>query len=171
MILKDRIEDIYKDYILCEEGCVYNRIDLENFTISCECKVKNNVSIVNQQINLEKSGGSSTNFEIIKCYNLVFSLKGKMNNFGFWILGFFFVMHVPILLYYFYKGIKPVKGYIFEEMEKYGYINKNKNNINQNSKKFEKKNRPNQKIKKQKKFKKLINSAPPKIKNKSKKKP
>ena len=38
MILEDRIKDIYQNYSLCEIGCNYNNIDLENMTISCKCK-------------------------------------------------------------------------------------------------------------------------------------
>ena len=169
LILEDRIKDIYQNYSLCEAGCTYNKIDLDNLIIICECKVKNNVSMTSTPIKLEKSESSSTNFEVIKCYNLVFSLKGKMDNVGFWILGLFSLMHCPILLYYFYKGIKPVKGYIFNEMEKYGYINKNKPS-SKNSKKFKNKNKIKHKIKnKSKIIRNIDNQAPPKIKNKNNK--
>ena len=42
--------------------------------ISCECKVKSNVSTTISEPNLVEVEGSSTNFAIFKCYNLVFSL-------------------------------------------------------------------------------------------------
>ena len=41
-------------------------------------------------------------------------------------LRLFLLAHLPLLIIYFSKGIKPVEKYIFNEMEKYGYINKNK---------------------------------------------
>ena len=137
LILEDRIKDIYQNYSLCEQGCTYNKIDLINLTISCQCEVKNNISIVTKTLNVEKaSGGSSTNFDVIKCYNLVFSLNGKDKNIGFWIFFLFFLAHFPLLFYYFIKGIKPIKEYIFKEMKKYGYIKEQ----NKDKKKKEKNN-------------------------------
>ena len=57
-----------------------------------------------------------------KWYSLVFSLDGKLDNIGFWILGILVLVHIPLLIYYFIKGIKPVREYIFKEMKNYGYI-------------------------------------------------
>ena len=41
--LKDRIADIYQNYTICDEDCTYNEINTEYMTISCDCKVKNNI--------------------------------------------------------------------------------------------------------------------------------
>ena len=153
LILEDRIKDIYQNYSLCEEGCIYDKIDLENLTISCECKVKENISVIIKPIHVEHSEGSSTNFDIIKCYNLVFSLEGKLKNIGFWIFSILVFVHVPILIYYCIKGVKPVKAYIFNEMEKYGYIKYN------NSSKIKNKKNNNLIYKKNKK---LSKAEPPK---------
>ena len=166
LILEDRIKDIFQNYSLCEEGCTYNEIDLENKIISCDCKVKSTVTTDISSLNLEEAEGSSTNFEVIKCYNLVFSLEGKLNNIGFWILSFLVLAHFPILFYYFKKGVKPVKDYILKEMEEYGYIKENKQIKN---KKF--KNSENNNLKKTSKHKKKIKNKksnvgpPPKHKN------
>ena len=32
-----------------------------------------------------------SNFGVIKCFNLVFSFEGKLNNYGFWIFGLFII--------------------------------------------------------------------------------
>ena len=165
LILDDRIKDIFQNYSLCEEGCTYNEIDLENKIISCDCKVKSTVTTNISSLNLEEAEGSSTNFEVIKCYNLVFSLEGKLDNIGFWILTFLVLAHFPILFYYFKRGVKPVKDYILKEMEEYGYIKENK----KIKKKF--KNNENNNIKKSQKHKKKIKNnksnvgPPPKHKN------
>ena len=159
LILEDRIRDIFLNYSLCEEGCTYNEIDLKNKIISCDCKVKSSVTTDIGSLNLEEAEGSSTNFEVIKCYNLVFSLEGKADNIGFWILSFLVLAHFPILFYYFKKGVKPIKDYILKEMEEYGYIKEIKNIKN------------NQNIKKSPKHKKNIKNnqssegPPPKHKN------
>ena len=158
VILEDRIKYIYQNYSLCEDGCTYDKIDFENMTIVCDCKVKENITTVLTPIHLEHSEGSSTNFDVIKCYNLVFSFNGKLNNIGFWILGILVMAHGPILIYYFYKGIKPVREYIINQMKKFGYIKSNKNN-NKN-KIIKNKSKNNKKRKKEE-------SAPP-LKNKNK---
>ena len=137
IILEDRIKYIYQNYSLCEEGCIYDKVDFENMTIICDCKVKENITTSLKPIHLEHTEGSSTNFDVIKCYKLVFSFKDKFNNIGFWILGTLVIVHFPILFFYFYKGIKPVKEYIIKQMKEYGYIKKNKtknNNIKNKSK-------------------------------------
>ena len=104
LILEDRIKDIYKNYSLCEKACSYKGIDLENMTISCECDVKDNASIVMRPLNIEKVGGrSKTNFDVIKCYNLVFSLSNKFGNIGFW---FFFVFFFHIFRFCFIISLK-----------------------------------------------------------------
>ena len=122
LTLKDRIKEIFQNYSLCEEGCFYDEIDLGNMTIACDCKVKTDLNVENITINLNKYEEKNSNFQIIKCYNLVFSFKRKLFNIGFWIFLFLVTAHFPLLFLYFYKGIKPVKGYIFEQMEKNGYI-------------------------------------------------
>ena len=130
VILEDRIKYFYQNYSLCEDGCTYDKIDFENMTIVCDCKVKENITTVLKPIHLDHSEGSSTNFDVIKCYNLVFSFNGKFQNIGFWILGVLTIAHSPILLFYFSKGIKPVREYIINQMKEFGYIKDNKNNNN-----------------------------------------
>ena len=149
VILEDRIKYIYQNYSLCEEGCTYNEIDLENMTISCNCSVKDNISTVISSLNFEEVEGSSTNFDVIKCYNLVFSLSGKLNNIGFWIFSILILAHFPFLIFYFSKGIKPVKDYILKEMKKYGYIKNDNKMMNDD-------NTNNLKVKKIKKYKRKI---------------
>ena len=163
VILEDRIKTIFKNYSLCEAGCNYEKIDLEIMAISCQCRVKENISNVITPINIQKTGGgSSTNFEIIKCYNLVFSFNGKLHNIGFWILGFLVLLHGPILFYYFTKGIKPVRDYIIKEMKTYGYI---KVNRNLKSKKKKKSNAPPKKKNIRKEIIKAQNNKNIEIKN------
>ena len=120
LILEDRIKYKCQNYSLCEIGCSYDKMDFEHMTILCNCKVKNNISIVISPINFQQAEGSSTNFDVVKCSNLVFSFEGKFDNIGFWILGILVLFQAPILFYYFNKGIKPVREYILKEMKKYG---------------------------------------------------
>ena len=128
LTLKDRIKDIFQNYSLCEDECSYDEINLENKTITCDCKVKKYLSLEDITLNFFQYNEKSSNFKIIKCYNLVFSLKGKLKNIGFWIFLFLVTAHIPLLILFFYGGIKPIKEYIIKEMTKNGYIKKIKKN-------------------------------------------
>ena len=89
--------------------------------ISCQCNIKENITTIIQEIKEEAVEKiTSLNFEIIRCYNLVFSFKGKMKNYGFWILSIFFLLYFICLIKYACNGIQPLKEYIFNEMIKYG---------------------------------------------------
>lgn len=127
LILKDRIKDIYLNYSLCEQGCTYNEVDLDYMTILCDCKVKDNISTVVSPLNLDQIIETPSNFEVIKCYNLVFSWDGKLKNIGFWIFLILVLAHGPLLFHYFSKGINPIRTYVLNEMAEYGYIKDNKN--------------------------------------------
>ena len=133
IVLEDRIKEYYQNYSLCEEGCTYNAIIYEYMTISCDCKVKTNIS-TNETIQQSYEINIDSNFGIIKCYKLVFSFKGKFKNIGFWIFLLLVGGHISLIIIYFYKGIKPIKEYLIYEMKKYGYIKGDK--IEKNSSTF-----------------------------------
>ena len=158
LILEDRIKYIYQNFSLCEEGCLYDSIDISNMLISCKCNVKENMTTIIREIKEEAVEQiTSLNFEIITCYNLVFSFKDKSKNIGFWILSLIFLVYIIFLIIYCSQGIKPVKEYIFNEMTKFGYINKENDKIKTNKKIKNKKN-------------KMKNTPPPKrVKSKKKK--
>ena len=165
VVLEDRIKYIYQNYSICDQGCSYNKIDFENKVISCICKVKANLSIEETSLNIKKFSEIKieSNFGLIKCYQLVFSLVGKLKNIGFFIFLILILIHIPLIIYYLSKGIQPIKSFLHKEMTKYGYALKNKTfkNINkktnESTKEIKKLNAP-PKIKKNKKTK-LINSS------------
>jgi hypothetical protein len=113
--------------------------------ISCQCNVKENMTTIVTEIQEEAADKiSSLNFEIVKCYNLVFSFEGKTKNIGFWFLSIFFVVYILSMIIYFYNGIKPVKDYVFNEMVKFGYMEiNNKVEINQKEELIKKINKKN----------------------------
>ena len=134
MILSDRIKFLYKNYSLCEEGCSYNNIDIENMMILCDCKIQGNISTITKSYAIfekENTNFFDSNIGVIKCYNLVFNFTNKSGNIGFIIFLIMFIIYIIFIVIYFIKGIKPVKDYLFKEMEKKGYIEEN--NINKES--------------------------------------
>ena len=128
VILDDRISDIYQNYSFCEDGCTYNESNLELMLITCDCKVKENLATNLTDITLVQKDDldKSSPFEIIKCYKLVFSGKNKSNNAGFILFTILVLLHIPLLVLYFYKGIGPIKEYLEKEMIDNGYIDNNK---------------------------------------------
>ena len=131
VVLEDRIINFYQNYSLCDDNCLYDEVDLDLMVISCNCSVKTNLSVTEPTIKLEQLEDveKSMAFEIIKCYNLLFSWENKNKNIGFWIFSFLIIMHIALLLIYYYKGMKPIKDYIINEMKKNGYITKKMDNI------------------------------------------
>ena len=177
MILKDRVSDIYQNYSLCEKECEYELFNIDPLYVNCSCNVKQEVS------NEIKEGNFKTyilgsflysNFGVIKCYKLVFGIKGKLKNIGFWLYGILILCHFPIFIYYCYDKINPIKKYIHGEMEKYEYkdISKKKEIINTIETTTpaniieDKKEIKNKKKRKKSKFKKNTVNFPPKKRKK-----
>ena len=152
LVLEDRIKYIYQNYSLCDGDCIYNEFNIQYNTILCDCKVKSNLSTDESQLNLEQFDDIEieSNFGLIKCYELVFSLKGKLNNIGFWIFLVLVMAHIPLLFGFFRKGLKPVKEYLLKEMKEYGYIKGKKIKGNAPPKKIKNRNRKNNKVSKTK---------------------
>jgi len=121
IILKDRILDIYQNYSVCDNGCTYEKIDIESMSVTCSCEVKT-------EIDMEVSEPTfftiieDSSFNVIKCYKLVFNFKDKFKNVGFVLFSLFILCHFFIFICYFINGIKSIKLFVYKEMEKYNYI-------------------------------------------------
>ena len=109
-------------------------------TANCNCKVKQEVKTELEQGNFKtyiESAFLDSNFGVVKCFNLVFNFKTKVDNSGFWIFGIMTVIHIPIYILYCINGINPVQNYITKEMNIKGYEPKksinNENEINRMS--------------------------------------
>ena len=176
MILFDRVSDIYQNYSLCGKGCKYDSFNTDKMTAYCDCEVKQEVSTDLEEGNFQsyiKGSFFYSNFGIIKCYKVVFELKDKLNNVGFWIFGVLIIFHFPIEIYHFIKGTNPMEKYINKEMNDKGYISKSRmNSIKKKNSgslnKFKKIQKNNKKTKKSKKRTSIneSNNPPPKNENK-----
>ena len=170
MTLSDRIIEFYQNYSFCDDHCLFDEIDLELMTISCNCSVKTSLSVIEPSLKLKQLEDveKTMAFGIIKCYNLAFSWKNKIKNIGFWIFLVLMTLYISFVCIYFYKGINSVKDYIFKQIEDIGSTKKN-NALNKKGKNNIKKN---DNLKKKKiKDKKRTKSEPPRKKNNVKHKP
>ena len=133
MILEDRIKYLYQNYSLCESGCTYDYLDIENMNIACNCKIQgnDNTSSFNQTSFIfqqpRETSFFDSNIGVVKCYNLVFSLYNKANNIGFIVFSILFFIYLIFIFCFCRNGIKPVREYLLQEMKLNGYLNNNNN--------------------------------------------
>ena len=130
MILEDRIKYIYKNYSLCEEGCNYNKLEIETMTIVCNCKIQGNFSSETSKLVFDEPNEVTflnSNIGVVKCYNLVFSLNNKINNIGFIAFAILFLIYLITLFCFIARGTKPISDFLEKGMQIYGYSIKKSN--------------------------------------------
>ena len=143
VILKDRVSDIYQNYSLCDNGCEYEQIDIQNMSVTCSCNIKTEINTeVSPPVfgEIVEDTFKDSNFGVIRCYNLVFSLDNKLHNIGFLILLLFVLAHIICFIIYFISGINSIVIFVQKEMEKNNYIIRKSNP--KKKKKVRKKNIP-----------------------------
>jgi hypothetical protein len=147
MILEDRIKYIYQNYSLCEEeGCSYNNIDIEKMSITCDCKIQGNFSSITTSLVDDQANEVSfldSNIGVVKCYKLVFSFKNKSSNIGFILFTILIIAYIIFFCILIKRGTKPISDFVFNEMKKFGYLNKDNNTNSENEKEKNNKDRHN----------------------------
>ena len=145
---------------LCLINCEFKGYNSETKQAICECGIQsnltlsvfldtiinNNEEIINKFIDIKKTA----NLDIIKCYKLLFSKEGFINNICSYILLVILFLYFILSIIFCFKGFKEIKNKIFDII-KLKKMNEFKNNINKNKKKGDKK------IKKKKKRSKKYN--------------
>ena len=141
MILKDRINDIYQNYSLCENNCEYEKINFTQNMVTCKCSLKTYIESTVEPPDLYvviRDSFKDSNIAVLKCYKLVFSFKDKLQNIGFWIFTVLVFLHIPFIIYYCVYTIDPIKLYVYKEMERTGIFKLK--NIRQAKDKYKKNN-------------------------------
>ena len=91
IILKDRRNDIYQNATFCQDGCTYSGVDYDVMAANCICdsssfqgneeNITNNEKDNSESVSFNSLADSfisnliSFNFDVIKCYNLIFNKK------------------------------------------------------------------------------------------------
>ena len=133
--LLDRKDYYYnEDVVLCEDICQYIEVSTENKKAYCECSVKNSVNVESdQEFNPNKllenfyKIDTYANFEVLFCYELVFSSKGLKKNICFYIilvLLFFFLVSMIINLFSALKKIDEIIFKIFQDRFMFYFMQK-----------------------------------------------
>ena len=120
VLLDDREEFVYTSLVnksLCPTGCEYSEYSLDKKYIKCECGT-NGADIVS--LDLEHLSGKNayqsllsslktSNYKVMRCYNLVFNFKIFCHNYGSQISLALFVAYLVFMIYYSFKDISPLK--------------------------------------------------------------
>ena len=149
IILKDRVSDIYKNVIMCQEGCIYKDINYDLMIANCICNSTmlqkgiddktnfyNNKNEVVEKVDLNwikkilKTSLEQINFNVISCTNLVFDKKILLRNIGFYCMSIMFIMQLIFLFIYEITKLKSLKNFLLLFSNKNFNMNPPKNNFN-----------------------------------------
>ena len=131
IILYDRKIEYYNPNLThCENGCNFKNIEIEEKKIHCECSVntEENYKITYQKYNLRDSfykTNKYSNFKVIICYKLVFSLKGQTNNFGSYLLISILIFYIITSIIYISNSKKLVSNLIIKILDSMNLKNYN----------------------------------------------
>ena len=117
--LNDRIKDLYPDAELCDEGCQYKGINLDDMTATCDCKFNDiaNSNLVKDNALINEAFGqifdliNSSNILVFKCFKNIFTHFSK--SIGGWISLVLLSSHIGMVVLFIFVGSLNVKKYIF----------------------------------------------------------
>ena len=120
--LKDRILSFYPNISFCDDGCIYNGVNLETLKAECECKIFNffdDYLLVNNFPLFENIIGEAVNFIkesnifVLKCFKDLFNFKYYYNNKGFYITSSLMLIQIVSTFIFFKIELLKVKKYIY----------------------------------------------------------
>ena len=141
--LNDRIKDIFPEATLCDDGCTYKGIDLNDMVASCDCKfndITNNALIKDNEILNDMVGEifdliNSSNIQVFKCFKYMFNKF--VTSIGGWMSLVAIIVHCIMIVLYFLKDNEKMTIHIQNLIKDYiEYLEQN------NKKKSKKKNYP-----------------------------
>jgi len=116
MTLSSRKEIIYdsvKDMYLCQDGCEFQSFNINTSSANCHCQVQTEETVVDSsKLSFDKNefydGFYKTlynsNFRVVKCIKLLFSLKGMKSNYGFYFMAVLTVTFAAFVVIHILKG-------------------------------------------------------------------
>ena len=132
--LSDRAEEfINNNLTLCENNCKYTGFDNLNKKVKCDCQIKTTFEKILSEYSFDKEKlirnfkdlEETFNLEVLKCYYILFTKEGFLNNFGN-----FFILSI-LILFFISRNIFFAKGYEMFKMKTIIALKLKLNNINQ----------------------------------------
>ena len=123
--LNDRIKDLYPNVSLCDEGCQYKGINLEDMTSTCDCNfndITNNNLVKDNELINEAFGEifdliNSSNILVFKCFKYIF--KHFSRSIGAWLSLSLIGVHIAMTLFYFLTESIKIAKYVFTLTKNY----------------------------------------------------
>ena len=131
---KNIIYDNNKNIFLCQEGCKFVLYNQTTKRSKCNFNVQRNLTITDiKNIKFDKkefanflmSSLKNSNFKVVKCYKLILSKEGQINNYGSYILIIVIIIIIISMISYCIKGNKRLNDFV-QLIIKQKVINNNK---------------------------------------------
>ena len=110
---KNNIYDSVKEIYLCQDGCEFEEFDTETSKAVCSCNVQESQSVIDiSKISFNKTKFFdsfyntlyNSNFRVLKCVKLVFSLKGMKSNYGSYTMSVLSGVFIAFIAIHLIKG-------------------------------------------------------------------
>ena len=129
---KNRIYDSIKDIYLCQEGCEFKGFDTETNKAICNCKIQDNFITDINKISFDKNEFQdsfyktlyNSNFRVLKCIKLLFTIEGIETNCGFYVMTAFFGSYISLIIIHILKGQRKI-FHILHTIKKSKELNQN----------------------------------------------
>ena len=166
IILSDRQNEYVKNNLsLCENSCTFNGYDTTTKKAICECNVKTSITDISK-IKIDKNKffegfldlKSLININVMKCYKLLFSKEGFLNNIGNFLLLPIIAYNAISTLLFYLKGYNLLKNQINQMIDNLKEYENNANLTDKDVKIYENNVKRTKKKKKTKKIKKIKKS-------------
>ena len=118
--LADRRKEYYQNVSFCEEGCEYQGVNLETQEANCSCQVK--TDFVAEIFDNPITGDfleliNAANFEVVVCYDKVFTASYWFKNIGGWIIVAFMIIQLAFAIVYMKTGLMPIRIFLLQYMK------------------------------------------------------
>ena len=120
---------------ICPENCIFNSYNNMNKTVNCQCEFVDTLFLLyvnntDEYIYKFKIEEKIHNFEILKCYNLLFSKNGLLKNAVSYIILLVIVLYIFSSIYFYQKGFDLICEEINELINNKIFEDDNKSDLN-----------------------------------------
>ena len=142
ILLSDRINYIYNNSdTKCQSNCQLSQYSIETKYINCSCIIDQNNNNDNSDDTVDKFSTKKlyesyydvlkySNYNIMKCYNLILNLNIFKKNIGSTIVLIFFSFYIIFLFVYIFQGVTPLKIKLMKDIAKEkGQLSNNKRQL------------------------------------------
>ena len=127
---------------LCTHNCDFNGYDSQSKKVTCNCKIQDRIKLSSEfdtndlffKFDIKKK---ATNFELLKCYNLLFTKEGLMKNFGNYIILLVLVLYIGSAIFFYKIGYNLLLTQINNLLKNQDQILDNESYNNYNGRNFE----------------------------------